>query len=110
MGADLYQTGKTYPDGYFRDSYNDYNVLWQMGLSWWQDIVPMLNKNHKLTLKKIREFKAMVESRDIPTELKDYKGNAITVATRDEFVKWRQELISYLGQALEEKRQIKCSL
>ncbi len=108
MGADLYQEGKTYPDGYFRDSYNNSNVLWQMGLSWWQDITPMLNKSSKLNLKKVREFKAMVESKEIPAEPKDYEGKPI--GERDYFVKARQELIDYLDQALTGKLEIKCSL
>lgn len=109
MGADLYQEGKTYPDGYFRDSYNSYNVLWQMGLSWWRDIIPMLNKSHGLTIKKIGRFKAMVETREIPDEPKDYEGKPIGVP-RDYFVKARQELLDFLGKAIAEKRQIECSL
>ncbi len=110
MGADLYQKGKTYPDGYFRDSYNDYNVLWQMGLSWWRDITPMLNKKQELTVKRIKEFKAMVETREIPAEPKAYDGKPITYATRDDFVEWRQKLLDYLDQAIKENIPIECSL
>jgi hypothetical protein len=110
MGADLYQKGKAYPDGYFRDSYNDYNVLWQMDLSWWRDITPMLNNHHELTVKGIKEFKAMVEAREIPAEPKAHDGKPITCATRDDYVKRRQELLDYLNQAIKEKIPIKCSL
>ncbi len=35
--------GQMYSRGYFRDSYNDWNLLWKFGLSWWTDVIPMLN-------------------------------------------------------------------
>jgi hypothetical protein len=57
MGADLY-IKKLYISGennlhnakaYFRDSYNMSNVLWTLNLSWWQDVLPLLDE--KLELK-----------------------------------------------------------
>lgn len=37
MGADLYINKDGSEDtGYFRDSYNDSNILWKLGLSYWQ--------------------------------------------------------------------------
>lgn len=32
---------------YYRDSYNDSSVLWQMGLSWWSDVIPLCTKTRK---------------------------------------------------------------
>jgi hypothetical protein len=29
---------------YFRDSYNNSSLLWQMNLSWWTDVIPMLSE------------------------------------------------------------------
>mgnify|MGYP001606332948 CR=1 FL=1 len=36
MGADLYIEGVADDDVHFRDTYNASNVLWTLGLSWWQ--------------------------------------------------------------------------
>ena len=33
---------RMYAHGYFRDSYNDSNVLWKFGLSWGRDVMPLL--------------------------------------------------------------------
>ncbi len=35
--------------GYFRDSYNNWNLLWKFGLSWWTDVIPMLDAENCLT-------------------------------------------------------------
>lgn len=43
-------------DGYFRDSYNDSSVLWQFGLSWWKDAIPMLNKRGNLDPKALKKL------------------------------------------------------
>ena len=39
-----------YAEGYFRDSYNSSNLLWKFGLSWWTDVIPMLDEERKLTV------------------------------------------------------------
>jgi hypothetical protein len=108
MGADLYQVGKTYPDGYFRDSYNEGCVMWQLGLSWWRDVTPMLNEKRVLTQSKIRELLAMVESCRIPDEPKGTDGREM--GRREYFVQSRQGLIDYLKEALLESRDIEASL
>lgn len=38
MGADLYGVNGRY----FRDSYNSSDLLWKFGLSWWDDVIPMV--------------------------------------------------------------------
>ncbi|MFC1878923.1 hypothetical protein ACFLZW_03320 [Chloroflexota bacterium] len=37
MGADLYIDDTT--KGYFRDSYNDFSILWKFNLSWWENVL-----------------------------------------------------------------------
>jgi transcriptional regulator with XRE-family HTH domain len=37
--------GKMYERGYFRDPYNDWDLLWKFGLSWGNDVIPMLDAN-----------------------------------------------------------------
>jgi hypothetical protein len=39
-----------YERGYFRDPYNDHDLLWKFNLSWWDDVVPMLNARSELTI------------------------------------------------------------
>lgn len=34
---------KAYSVGYFRDPYNNNSLFWQLGLSWWKDVVPKLD-------------------------------------------------------------------
>jgi len=36
--------------GCFRDSYNDSDLLWKFGLSWWQDITPLHDNRHCLSV------------------------------------------------------------
>lgn len=54
MGADLYITFKGDEIGYFRDSYNNSNLLWQFGLDYWVWLESLLNKQGDLTPAKIK--------------------------------------------------------
>jgi hypothetical protein len=55
-----------YPDnGYFRDSYNGTNFLNRLGLSWWQDVIPLLDTDSNLTVPAIRKLRGMVAEREV---------------------------------------------
>lgn len=57
---------KIYPDdGYFRDSYNATSVLNRMGLSWWQDVVPLLTRAGYLSGPRLDTFIKMLESHPV---------------------------------------------
>src|SRR5512146_3228468 len=45
-----------YAEGYFRDSYNITSVLKRLGLSWWKDVGPLLNKKGYLSPTKARKL------------------------------------------------------
>jgi hypothetical protein len=68
MGADLYIKKIEGEDGYFRDSYNNSNLLWQFGLSYWTDIEQMCEDNEKEELvmmpDKIKEFKERLKNNE----------------------------------------------
>ena len=54
---------------YFRDSYNLSSVLWTCGLSWWQDVLPLLNNNLELTGENLARFRKQFVSAEqrLPT-------------------------------------------
>ena len=111
-----------YAQGYFRDSYNASSVLWQMGLSWWADVIPMLNKRGNLSGAKLREFRQMLVDRPIKVTLKDLRKNLkehgaaldkeenSPRAWRDHFIKKREELIAFVDEAIKLRTCIRCSL
>lgn len=92
MGADLYRStfaehkdvvtaeiGKRCPSWvslvyalpfYFRDSYNDSSILWQLNLSWWRDVTPILDKypdsNDGSPPEASAEILALIKSRPVP--------------------------------------------
>ena len=63
MGADLYLIQKNKKadyrnnskENYYRDSYNDWNLLWKFGLDYWVWFKKLLNKDGILTPQKAQE-------------------------------------------------------
>lgn len=43
MGADLYAGRR-----YFRDPYSPSSILWAMGMSWWRDVLPLVDADQIL--------------------------------------------------------------
>jgi hypothetical protein len=58
MGADIYlnSTRKR-----FRNSYNDSDVMWAMGLSWRDTVRPILDADGRLPVQRARELLALIE-------------------------------------------------
>ena len=56
--------------GYFRNSYNDGDVMWALGLSWWGTVSPMLEDDFWLPVRAARELLAMIEERPLTKEFK----------------------------------------
>lgn len=131
MGADLYiratpNSNRKRPDqpvfaeAYFRDPYNLSSVLWTLGLSWCEDVLPLLNENLELTGLSLRLFRDRVYSAEqrLPTaeELKENgarvesNGNNSIKEWHEHFVRKRIELLKFLDIALEERLPILCSL
>jgi len=122
VGADLYRNSKTYPEGYFRDSYNATNILWQLNLSWWADVIPMLDDECVLQADGIQTLLEMIEAEEVPPasaiklgatapqmdEEGDYDYSP--EGWRQYFVEKRESLMAYLRSSLEGNDTIHCSL
>jgi hypothetical protein len=54
--------------GYFRNAYNCSDCMWVMGLSWFETVRPMLDKNGCLPVERARELLDLVEERPLTRE------------------------------------------
>jgi len=52
-----------YAEGYFRDPYNSWDVLWKLGLTWWADVLPNVNSNGQLPVESVQELLDLVNER-----------------------------------------------
>jgi hypothetical protein len=56
--------------GYFRDAYNDFDVMWAMGLSWCDTVSSMLDDDTiHLPIERAKELVALIESRPLTKEV-----------------------------------------
>src|SRR6266568_7238017 len=55
---------KMYEHGYFRDPYNDWDLLWKFGLSWWNDVIPMQDDEGRLSVSQAKQLLAMLKERE----------------------------------------------
>jgi hypothetical protein len=93
---------KMYPEKYyFRDSYNDSSIMWQLGLSWWKDVIPKL-KDGLLSGDSLFEVKELVKNAPVP----DYTNRS----DRSYYTKKRERLIKLLSDAYLNDESITCSL
>jgi hypothetical protein len=63
---------------YFHNSYNVYDVMFAMGLSWWKTAIPMLEDNG-LPIHRARELVDMIEAR--PLNKQTFSRHYFEVAT-----------------------------
>lgn len=102
--------------GYFRDSYNGTSVLNALGLSWWQDVIPMLDKKGDLSPEKAKELIDMVKEAKMPKiDLGWLRDNGLDstdspMLWRKYFVDKRRDLLKFLSIAVREDLKIHCSL
>lgn len=105
-------------DGYFRDSYNGTSVLNSLGLSWWQDVIPMLNKNNELTPDKAKDLINMIKTAKLKKITKEsLKANHCKVENETDVFEWKKyynnkkrRLIKFLSSAIELNEPVYCSL
>ena len=106
---DLYKQG----DVYFRDSYNSGSVMWAMGMSWWDDVVPMLDKDGNLSHEDTLKLVNMIT--DAPLNVStDFLENMPDEWTIDDAQKYlreeQQKLVGFLKRAVETDDTVSCSL
>lgn len=122
------------PECYFRDPYNRWCLLAQLGLSWWRDVAPRLEQDDSLPLDDVRWLLDEVRSRRLtcqpePTEEQAMAAEVIaelggsrSTSTKAEtlhsysaddvewFVARKAALITFLESALERGEKPVCSL
>lgn len=54
-----------YSKGYFRDSYNQTNLLWRLGLSYWKDLEGWLDGEGHMSIANMRAFADIIKGGDI---------------------------------------------
>lgn len=112
---------KMYSEGYFRDSYNSWNLFSKIGLSWWQDVIPLQNKKGEIRGPRIKKFVSMLEAHPVTEEAISVFRAQVTAETgkapeesREELLKYYQtqhaELTAFCRKALELKEPIYASL
>ena len=93
--------------GYFRDPYNDWGVLWQFGLSWWNDVIPMIDQEDRLSVAKALRLLAMLDQREeIFEERLAGQSDENQQSYRDRYLELRQ----FLNQAVALGESVNCSL
>lgn len=106
-----------YGEYYFCDSYNSSSVACAMGISWWRDIVPLLNENSNLCGEKLEAVIAMVEEKQISPAVELKLENCVDADTtegrerwRQYFVEERERLLTFLKNGRKNSTGIMCSL
>jgi hypothetical protein len=93
--------------GYFRDPYNPRSVLWQFGLSWWQDVTPLLDGDGLLSPENARVLLRMLEGRE-----DTFRENLCREArtTRRYFRREYAMLQAFLRESIHRDEAVLCSL
>jgi len=108
-----------YPeDGYFRDSYNNSNFLWLLGISWWRDI--KTDENGFLSIDRAKAFLATLEEKPVTQELVEAHIAKLNEKERriepdvdgwfDRWTKDREHLMKMLRDSIESDEMLYCSL
>tara|TARA_B100000686_G_scaffold325802_1_gene382966 strand:- start:64 stop:501 length:438 start_codon:yes stop_codon:yes gene_type:complete len=100
-------------DVYFRDSYNSSCVMWAMGMSWWDDVLPMLDKDGNLSHEDTLKLINMIT--DAPLNVSaDFLENMPDEWKIDDAQNYlkekKQMLVSFLRRAVETDDTVGCSL
>lgn len=107
-----YYHAMMYSRGYFRDSYNDSNFLNRVGLSWWQDVVPKLDKEGKLPVNQMEWLKKELVSRKFKpvsaTEAKAWNEQVSEINLY--FERKQKDLLNLLDTAIRKGEPLYCSL
>lgn len=122
---------------YFRDSYNGWSLIARLGLSWWGDVLPKLDKEGFLSIEECRWLLDEVRHRRLDFDSESTQEQSVALATvkliaesvgQEEvtpsvepstsisaddvrwFVSQKLALIEFLATAIEDGEPIICSL
>jgi hypothetical protein len=92
---------------YFRDSYNDWNALNKCGISWWRDVIPMLDDEGNLTATTAQQLKAMIVANEA-----EFNAAIEGCSDKDKayFTTKRTRLLEMLDTTIQTDGFIDCSL
>lgn len=109
--------------GYYRDSYNDSSLLNKLGLSWWQDVVPLLDDEGGLPIKEAEKLLIVIGERMqtlYPEQFNRFCADNFPPSTPnrdDEIAAWDkyfkgkfEKLTSMMRLSIELSEPIYCSL
>lgn len=108
-----------YSEGYFRDSYNPSSVMWCMKLSWWRDVLPLLDDSGRLVGENIHKLIDMINSAGfcVPSTIEDLNVMNLSTDGEDPVGEWndyykakREKLLNFLKAATELGLPVHCSL
>jgi len=96
-------------NGYYRDSYNDSNLLWKMELDYWIWFMGFMNKNGLLTVRNTRKVLKEITSKKRQDLLKKNIAE-LDKESRDYFLDKNKTFQQFLKRAIEMKQPIVCSV
>lgn len=99
MGADLYFT-----NGYFRDSYNNSNLLWKLGLDYWVWFAQYVDDKRELSPDKAEIVLSEIEQR------KHHLGEITDAEEQKYFQEKYDEFVAFLRSAIERDEPVACSI
>ena len=105
MGADLYIELECEPN-YFRDSYGD-AMLWRFGLTWWVDVIPMLDRDDRLSVEHAQKLLDLLKEREALFEA-NLAGDSEEY--QKHFRKRYAQLQEFLRTAIRLNEPVLCSL
>lgn len=91
-----------YGRGYFRDTYNPYGLFAQLGLSWWQDVIPMLDDRGYLPIDRAKDLEKMVKEAPLclNSAQRAAREQGDEEPTLESYEKRRQKLLSLLNSSI----------
>ena len=95
---------------YFRDAYNHQSVMWALGLSWWNDVLPLLDQENKLSVCKTHELVKMIKFKNIEVSHGLLKHSLSMEAAKSLLNNKRINLLSFLSTSIKIDEEIYCSL
>lgn len=98
-------------EGYFRDNYNEYGLFAQLGLSWWSDVLGLLDKGLLpiCSAKHLRQHVAATPLDISPARLIAQKQGD-PAPTEAEYERMRSDLLALLDQSIRLNEPLRCSL
>ena len=107
---------------YFRDSYNSSSLLNIIGLSWWRDVIPMLDEEGQLPIIHAMRLWKMIEKSPIVRETIKARMEEVSFGEKEElsdkeldewydyFVEKKATFMKMLDRSIENNNPLLCSL